>query len=198
MPTASAARSGAARPAASVAVPIFEPIMQAVWANYAPKTALAPPSAEARRDLVDRAIDLNSGDFGEGGGRGNFIEYFRRGADTQYRLVSRGEAYTSSDPRDPDVGAYQQQFPFGNRGQQAPQPQYRDIFGRPVNDPYRQQGQYPNDPYRNGPYANAPRPQPAQPWNGGLFGQPQPAPQQPAQQQQRGYPAPFWNSQRDW
>ena len=33
------------------AVPIFEPIMQAVWAHVAPKTVLAPPSAEAKRRL---------------------------------------------------------------------------------------------------------------------------------------------------
>ena len=41
-----------------VAVPIFEPIIQAVWANVAPKTALAPPSPEAKRQLtlqVDRS-----------------------------------------------------------------------------------------------------------------------------------------------
>ena len=40
------------------AVPIFEPIMQAVWAHVAPKTALAPPSPEAKRQLsckVDRS-----------------------------------------------------------------------------------------------------------------------------------------------
>ena len=35
-----------------VAVPIFEPIIQAVWANVAPKTALAPPSPEAKRQLT--------------------------------------------------------------------------------------------------------------------------------------------------
>ena len=34
------------------AVPIFEPIIQAVWANVAPKTALAPPSPEAKRHLT--------------------------------------------------------------------------------------------------------------------------------------------------
>ena len=34
-----------------VAVPIFEPIIQAVWANVAPKTVLAPPSLEAKRQL---------------------------------------------------------------------------------------------------------------------------------------------------
>ena len=41
-----------------VAVPIFEPIIQAVWANVAPKTALAPPSPEAKRHLSCKSIDL--------------------------------------------------------------------------------------------------------------------------------------------
>ena len=43
------------------AVPIFEPIMQAVWAHVAPKTALAPPSAEAKRQLSCKAIDVEFG-----------------------------------------------------------------------------------------------------------------------------------------
>ena len=40
------------------AVPIFEPIMQAVWAHVATRTALAPPSPEAKRQLSCRSIDL--------------------------------------------------------------------------------------------------------------------------------------------
>ena len=39
------------------AVPIFEPIMQAVWAHVAPKTALAPPSPEAKRLLSCKSVD---------------------------------------------------------------------------------------------------------------------------------------------
>src|SRR5262249_18936619 len=34
-----------------VAVPIFEPVIQAVWANIGPRAALAPPSTEAKRNL---------------------------------------------------------------------------------------------------------------------------------------------------
>ena len=37
-----------------VAVPIFEPVIQAVWANVAPRVALAPPSPEAKRQLACR------------------------------------------------------------------------------------------------------------------------------------------------
>ena len=36
----------------AVAVPIFEPIINAVWSNVAPKTVLAPPSPEAKRRLA--------------------------------------------------------------------------------------------------------------------------------------------------
>jgi membrane carboxypeptidase/penicillin-binding protein len=48
----------------SVAVPIFAPIMQAAWTYYAPRTALAPASKEAMRNMVAK----RSGDF---------TEYFR-------------------------------------------------------------------------------------------------------------------------
>ena len=34
-----------------VAVPIFEPVMRAVWNGVTPRTALAPPSPEAKRHL---------------------------------------------------------------------------------------------------------------------------------------------------
>jgi penicillin-binding protein 1A len=80
------------------AVPIFEPIMQAVWAHVAPRTALAPPSAEARRQLTCKAIDVESG------GKGKFSECFRIDAkgkvvDTQYKLLSRESSYASQEPR---------------------------------------------------------------------------------------------------
>ena len=81
---------------AHVAVPIFQPIIQAVWAdNVAPKTPLSGPSPQARRDLVDIPIDYMSGNRMNGG---NFIEHFRRSADgqvadTQYQLVSQDDAY---------------------------------------------------------------------------------------------------------
>ena len=43
---------GGGQTGASVAIPIFEPIIQAAWAYHSPRTALAPPSPEAKRDLV--------------------------------------------------------------------------------------------------------------------------------------------------
>ena len=41
-----------------LAVPIFAPVIQAVWANVTPKTALAPPSPEAKKMLSCKSIDL--------------------------------------------------------------------------------------------------------------------------------------------
>jgi membrane carboxypeptidase/penicillin-binding protein len=91
---------GSGQTGASVALPIFEPIMQAVWAYRAPRALLDPPSADARQLLV------SSG--GEGGRRGGLPEYLRRNAkgkavDARYALVSRreggGEATTSTRSR---------------------------------------------------------------------------------------------------
>jgi membrane carboxypeptidase/penicillin-binding protein len=81
---------------ARVALPIFEPIMQAIWAEHvAPKTLLSGPSPEARKLLVDVPIDYYSGNRVAGGG---FVEHFRRDAagqieDTQYQLASRYGGY---------------------------------------------------------------------------------------------------------
>ncbi len=87
---------GPSEDGARVALPIFQPIIQAVWAdNVAPKAPLSGPSPQARRDLVDIPIDYMSGNRMNGG---NFIEHFRRAADgqvadTQYQLVSQDDAY---------------------------------------------------------------------------------------------------------
>ena len=83
---------------AKVAVPIFEPIMQAAWTYHAPRTALKPPSPEAQRQLADLPIDLATGERLSGPARGAFLEHFRIDrfgdvADTQYELVPREEAY---------------------------------------------------------------------------------------------------------
>jgi membrane peptidoglycan carboxypeptidase len=79
-----------------VAVPIFEPVVQAAWAHAAPKAALAPPSAEAKRQVACQSIDLDSGEA-RSGHRKAFSECFRvdrkgRVIDTQYRLMSQEKA----------------------------------------------------------------------------------------------------------
>jgi penicillin-binding protein 1A len=95
---------------ARVALPIFEPILQAVWAQgIAPKAPLSGPSPEAKRYLVDLPIDYYSGTRvgGRNGGqydqygqyqysdnsRQGFVEHFRIGPDgkpfeTQYQLMA--------------------------------------------------------------------------------------------------------------
>jgi membrane peptidoglycan carboxypeptidase len=83
---------GSGETGASVALPIFEPIMEAIWARkIAPKAPLSGPSREAQRKLVDEAIDYQSGDRMRGGK--GFIEHFRLGPDnklhdTQYQVLS--------------------------------------------------------------------------------------------------------------
>jgi penicillin-binding protein 1A len=111
------------------AVPIFEPIMQAVWTHVAPKTALAPPSAEARRQLTCKAIDVDSGDNG-----GKFSECFRIDANgkivnTQYKLVSRESSYASSrEYRNPNAG-YSYGWGWSNGGWYPYQEQRRYYGG---------------------------------------------------------------------
>src|SRR6185436_2054750 len=92
-----------------VAVPIFEPIIQAVWANVAPKTALAPPSPEAKRQLSCKSTDLDSGEIATKRGKA-VAECFRIDArgkiiDTQYRLVSRESGYAKRDREAPAARA---------------------------------------------------------------------------------------------
>jgi penicillin-binding protein 1A len=91
---------GSSETGANVALPIFEPIIEAIWAQQiAPKTVLSGPSADAERHLVDLPIDYESGDRVKAGH--GFIEHFRREPDgkiddTQYQLVSRESSPSSS------------------------------------------------------------------------------------------------------
>ena len=83
----------------SVAVPIFEPIIQAVWQHHAPRTTLRGPTPETRKFLVAQ----RSEEEGEAGERTSLIEYLRRDArgqvvDTRYRLVGEYETSMSYDP----------------------------------------------------------------------------------------------------
>jgi hypothetical protein len=73
-----------------VALPIFRPIIEAIWArNVTPKAPLSGPSPDAQRRLVSLAIDYESGDRVRRS-RG-FVEHFRLGPDdqvhdTQYQI----------------------------------------------------------------------------------------------------------------
>jgi penicillin-binding protein 1A len=83
---------GSSETGGAVALPIFEPIIESVWAHkIAPKAPLNGPSPEAQKQIVDAAIDYSSGDRLRG--KGSFVEHFRRGTDnevhdTQYQVVN--------------------------------------------------------------------------------------------------------------
>jgi penicillin-binding protein 1A len=140
-----------------VAVPIFEPVIQAVWSNVAPKAALAPPSPEAKRHLACKAIDLESGEMHSTGGRA-ITECFRIDRngqinDTQYQLVGREDAYAarggyySVAPNPFGYGINPEQHPgsyyYDNNGRYLPAP--RDVW-RPPGQYYGQYGPYGRDP----------------------------------------------------
>ena len=133
--------------------------MRAVWEKYAPQTALAGPSPEASSHLIALPIDLQSGERIEARTRNAFMEQFRLDKDgrvdeTQYRLVSRDQAYTSGDQNNPDPNA-PWFFNFGSN----PWFGGRDYDGSPL----RRQA-YPRDSWRRDDprYLREPEPQ-AQP-----------------------------------
>jgi membrane peptidoglycan carboxypeptidase len=140
-----------------VAVPIFEPVIQAAWSNVAPKTALAPPSPEAKRHLACKSIDLDSGEMQVSSGR-PITECFRidrsgQIIDTQHQLISRGDAYGAREfygvaPGPYGYGNYEQRggyYYYDNNGRYVPAPR----------DPWRQPGQYYYGQF--GPYGRDPR-----------------------------------------
>ena len=88
-----------------VALPIFDSVMKAVWADYAPQAPLPGPTPEADRRLIALPIDLQSGARIDTRSRSAFLEYFKldesgRLDESQYRLVSRGNEYSTSDDDD--------------------------------------------------------------------------------------------------
>jgi membrane carboxypeptidase/penicillin-binding protein len=88
-----------------VALPIFEPIVEAVWRDYARRTPLSAPSLAAGRQMAAIPIEYQSGEPLPPGTQGGFTEYLRLDAarqlvDTRYNVVSRDESYwaRSYDP----------------------------------------------------------------------------------------------------
>src|SRR5262249_50727842 len=97
-----------------IAVPIFEPVIQAVWTHFAPKTAPAPPSPEAKRQLTCKSIDSDS-----------IAECFRVDAngkviDTRNRLISHASAYAGEDrPRKVHRSSREDERSSRHRGERA-------------------------------------------------------------------------------
>jgi len=144
-----------------VAVPIFEPVIQAVWANIAPRAALAPPSPEAKRQLACKSIDLESGEMQNAGGKviTECLRIDRSGQviDTQYQLVSRDDAYAARESRGYYYSVGPNPNPFGYNGgyyyeqRQGPGYYYYDNNGRYVPAP-RDSGRAPGQYYGQGTY----------------------------------------------
>ncbi|MCL2430426.1 MAG: penicillin-binding transpeptidase domain-containing protein, partial [Alphaproteobacteria bacterium] len=115
-----------------VAVPIFAEIMQAVWANYTPKTPLSPPSPEAKRELVAMQIDPYSGTplADRGPGDEGFTEYFRvrqgRVAQTQYALVSPDEVASNTPDDQAELDPAGRENGYSGGGYSPPP---NDLFG---------------------------------------------------------------------
>ncbi len=144
-----------------VALPMFEPILQSVWALHAPKTALGGPSTEAMRDLVAVRVDAYSGDTDGYGqprydqygrqiaqsSQGGTVEYLKRDAaggvaDTRYRIVSGGQGYTFGRGGDFDEDGtpmQQQRSPFESFG---------GFFGAPSGTYYGRRAQ-PSWPFQD-------------------------------------------------
>jgi membrane carboxypeptidase/penicillin-binding protein len=145
---------GASETGARVALPIFHPVLEAVWANgIAPKAPLAGPSREAQAHLVAAPIDYASGNRISGGG--GFIEYFRLDAsghmnDTQNQLVSREEI---DEMRYGDQGGNSEGYWAGAPGGSG---QY---VGRNYYPGY-QPGYQPGYPQQGSPYTVVPQPPP--------------------------------------
>jgi len=78
-----------------LAVPIFEPIIQAAWVHGFAKTPLNPPSAEAKSLL---AIDTRADR--EDSRSGMLVEYLRRDAKGRHGLTSRRSGESASSSRE--------------------------------------------------------------------------------------------------
>jgi penicillin-binding protein 1A len=122
-----------------VAVPIFEPVIQAVWAHAAPKVALAPPSPEAKRQLACKSLDLEGeAQSGRGKASSECFRVDRKGKiiDTQYRLMSHEEAGHAQ--RDREDGAVRKAASARRNGS-APAPNSGNAWSQ---HPWGQQQQW--------------------------------------------------------
>ena len=111
-----------------VAVPIFEPIIQAAWTYAASKRALAPPSSEASRQLSCSSTDIEPLE-GRRRSRSALTECLRldrrgRVIDTRYRLVSR-ESDRQDDGRSERAYAFYNQSRWPSDGSTQDVPPWR-------------------------------------------------------------------------
>jgi membrane carboxypeptidase/penicillin-binding protein len=173
---------------ARVSLPIFQPIIEAIWSEHiAPKALLAGPSPEARRELVDIPIDYASGNriggTSNNNGSGNGFWSAFGGAAASNNAPSSGNAFIEHFKRGPDGQVADTQYQLvnqadayasSNQGQEDDN-QNNWFFGAFSNGGNRNgSGQwigrsyYPNQSWQ-APQAQAPQQPPArgffQPWN---------------------------------
>jgi len=135
---AAIAAGGGGSTGGHVAVPIFEPVIRAVWAHAASKAALAPPSPEAKSQLACKSVDLESGEAQSGRGK-VFSECFRvdrkgKVIDTAYRLMSQ-EAHAKRDREDGaarknEASAGRKREASAPRSGSAPAPNFDNAWSR--------------------------------------------------------------------
>ena len=114
-----------------VAVPIFEPVIQAVWAQVAPKTALAPPSPEAKKHLVCKTINTGNGQAQAASAQAATeclrVDSSGQVVDTQYQLVGR-DVYAGREYYGDYYGVAPNPNPFFNRYYDQRQGGYQDGY----------------------------------------------------------------------
>jgi hypothetical protein len=88
---------GSGQTGGSVAVPIVEPIMRAVWLHHAPKALLNPPSSDAMRLLVATTTERGSREDSKPGALPGYLRRDAKGrpVDARYALISRRESDTA-------------------------------------------------------------------------------------------------------
>jgi 1A family penicillin-binding protein len=107
----------------AVAVPVFEPIIEASWGNVAQKRALAPPSPQAKQQLACTGLSEERRDgrkhFRAASGLADCLRVDRRGQviDTKYRLVSR-----EASPRDDAASRGRAAYAYDAQGRSSDVP----------------------------------------------------------------------------
>jgi penicillin-binding protein 1A len=152
---------GSGRTGANVAIPIFEPIIQASWKIY-PKSELAPPSAEALEKLVPegqskeaRNRDTRNKDNRQR--RTRIVEYIRKDAkgkaiDARYALLGKSSRFDVTARRQRGHEAFAtdtggagwqgQWFNNGNQGRWGQRPVTDSGFGFGGHSTYDQHGAF--------------------------------------------------------
>src|SRR5262249_42695756 len=129
-----------------VAVPIFEPVIRAVWAQIAPKTPLAPPSAEAKHQLACKSVELEAAEKSPRAGEKAVRECFRLDAkgkiiNTEYRLVSQEERHAKRDQEERHAKRDQEER-HTNRDQEDSKPRKATSAPRNTSAAWRTQQQW--------------------------------------------------------